>query len=205
MENTKLWRYGKANISALHNRNPDHLVRREYDRRAVNGASFVCFGQKILSADEPRCAEMIAYQKRVIDALGIRNGPTHGEVKWFQGDVTINPAHKTIISECCVSDEPVLVEVGARCHGGEGAWCDVASEVFGYNQAEATILAYLDPIGFAKLPSLVLFHAQHSRCVHDRYCTCRLAVGAKRFRLHEMDCCDGVSGDFETSGPGSLE
>jgi hypothetical protein len=49
----------------------------------------------------------------------------------------------------------VLVEVGARCHGGEGAWCDVASEVFGYNQAEATILAYLDPVEFAKLPSLV--------------------------------------------------
>lgn len=58
---------------------------REYDRRAVNGASFICFGQRILTADEPRCQELINYQKRVITALGIKHGPTHGEVKWFQG------------------------------------------------------------------------------------------------------------------------
>lgn len=49
----------------------------------------------------------------------------------------------------------MLVEVGARCHGGEGAWCDVATEVFGYNQAEATIMSYLKPEDFAALPSLV--------------------------------------------------
>ena len=67
-----------------------------YDRRQVNGASFVCFGQRAVIVDEdPNCAELVAYQKKVVDALGIRNGPTHGEVKWFKG-------------------EPVLVEVGAR-------------------------------------------------------------------------------------------
>jgi hypothetical protein len=61
----------------------------------VNGAGFVCFGQRLLTADEPRCREMIDYQKKVVTALGIRYGPTHGEVKWCRG-------------------EPVLVEVGAR-------------------------------------------------------------------------------------------
>jgi hypothetical protein len=30
-----------------------------YDRRAVNGAHFVCFGQRLLTADEPRCRELI--------------------------------------------------------------------------------------------------------------------------------------------------
>ena len=39
----------------------------------------------------------------------------------------------------------MLVEVGARCHGGEGAWIEVANEVFGYNQAIVTIDAYLKP------------------------------------------------------------
>jgi biotin carboxylase len=67
-----------------------------YDRRPANGAGFVCFGQRLLTMkDDPHCEELVAYQKKVVDALGIRNGPTHGEVKWFKG-------------------EPVLVEVGAR-------------------------------------------------------------------------------------------
>ena len=67
-----------------------------YDRRPVNGAGFVCFGQRLLTMqDDIHCEELVAYQKKVVDALGIRNGPTHGEVKWFKG-------------------EPVLVEVGAR-------------------------------------------------------------------------------------------
>ena len=80
-----------------------------YDRRPVNGAGFVCFGQRPLTVDDSpeEVAALIAYQKKVVDALGIKHGPTHGEVKWFKG-------------------EPVLVEVGARCHGAEGAWQPVA-------------------------------------------------------------------------------
>ena len=78
-----------------------------YDRRPANGANFVCHGQRLMLANEEHCEEIIAYQKKVITALGIVNGPTHGEVKWFQG-------------------EPVLVEVGSRCHGGDGFWTAVA-------------------------------------------------------------------------------
>jgi len=78
-------------------------------------------------------AELIEYQKKVLTALGIRNGPTHGEVKWFQG-------------------EPVLVEVGARCHGAEGFWIDIENEVYGYNQVQCTIDCYLRPDAFAKTP-----------------------------------------------------
>ena len=78
-----------------------------YDRRPANGANFVLHGQRLMTADEEHCQELIEYQKKVITALGIKNGPTHGEVKWFQG-------------------EPVLVEVGARCHGGDGFWTAVA-------------------------------------------------------------------------------
>jgi biotin carboxylase len=79
----------------------------EYDRRLANGAPTVCFGYRLMSADEPRCRELMDYQRRVVTALGIRHGPTHGEVKWFK-------------------DEPVLVEVGARCQGGEGLFVKVA-------------------------------------------------------------------------------
>lgn len=45
----------------------------EYDRRPVNGAGFVCFGQKALTADEPRCQEIIEYQKQVIIYYSVRN------------------------------------------------------------------------------------------------------------------------------------
>eukprot|EP01034_Spumella_vulgaris_P030712 gene30712-37969_t len=104
-----------------------------YDRRKVNGAGFVCFGQRLLTVDEPHCQELIAYQKKVITALGIRNGPTHGEVKWCRG-------------------EPVLIEVGARCHGAEGAWMDVCQNVYGYHQVYATMAAYLDQRAFDAFP-----------------------------------------------------
>jgi hypothetical protein len=107
-----------------------------YDRRPANGAQFVNFGQKLLSAEDPRCRDLIAYQFKVLDALGIRNGPTHGEVKWFK-------------------NEPVLVEVGARCHGGDGLWLDLEDECFGYNQAKCTVDAYLYPSAFDLMPDTV--------------------------------------------------
>ena len=107
----------------------------EYDRRAVNGASFVCFGQRCLTIDDPRVKELVAYQKRVCTALGILNGPSHGEVKWFQ-------------------NEPVLIEVGSRCHGAEGFWMSVADAVYGYNQVNITLDSYIDNNAFDRIPSV---------------------------------------------------
>ena len=57
----------------------------EYDRRAINGAGFVCMGQRLLCDDEERVAALVDYEKKVLDALGIFNGPSHGEVKWHEG------------------------------------------------------------------------------------------------------------------------
>lgn len=109
----------------------------EYDRRAINGAGFVCMGQRLLCTDEPVVERLIAYQKQVIDALGIVNGPTHGEVKWHRG-------------------EPVLVEVGSRCHGAEGLWVPIEDEVYHYNQVDATAAAYLNQTLFEEIPDEVI-------------------------------------------------
>ena len=109
-----------------------------YDRRPVNGAGFVCFGQRLLTvADEAECSALISYQLGVLNALGIKHGPTHGEVKWCKG-------------------EPVLVEVGARCHGGDGLWVKVADECLGYNQVASTVYSYLDEDKFNALPHTVI-------------------------------------------------
>ena len=126
---------GQEYVIDMVSRDGDHKVVAiwAYDRRPVNGAEFVCFGQGLLTADEPHCQELIAYQKKVITALGIRHGPTHGEVKWCK-------------------NEPVLVEVGARCHGAEGIWQEVADAVLGYNQVQYTIDAYLNEKKFLSLP-----------------------------------------------------
>ncbi|KAF1323583.1 Argininosuccinate lyase 2, partial [Globisporangium splendens] len=115
-------------------RNGEHKVIAiwKYDKRRVNNAAFVYFGLSITPAVGV-VNELIEYQFRVLDALGIRNGPAHGEVKFCRGS-------------------PVLIEVGSRCHGGEGAWVPIANKCVGYNQVGAAIDSYLDPDAFDKLP-----------------------------------------------------
>ena len=105
----------------------------EYDRRSANGAGFVAFGQRLLTMDEPRAQELVAYQKKVLTALSINFGPSHGEVKWHQG-------------------EPVLVEVGSRCHGAEGFWMPVSDSVYGYNHVECAIDSAESAAAFSKVP-----------------------------------------------------
>jgi biotin carboxylase len=132
---------GQEYILDLVSRDGEHKVAAvwAYDRRAVNGAGFVCFGQRLLMADEPHVRELIAYQKKVITALGIKHGPTHGEVKWFKG-------------------EPVLVEVGARCQGADGLWVKIVNEALGYDQVQCTIDSILYPDRFAALPEEVCLY-----------------------------------------------
>lgn len=114
-------------------RNGEHKVTAiwKYDKRRVNDAAFVYFGLSLVPA-KGIVNEMIDYQFQVLDALGIRNGPAHGEVKF-----------------CCGS--PVLIEVGSRCHGGEGAWVPIANICVGYNQVTAAVDSILDAEAFAKL------------------------------------------------------
>ncbi|DAZ92695.1 TPA: hypothetical protein N0F65_009592 [Lagenidium giganteum] len=115
-------------------RNGQHKVIAiwKYDKRRVNNAAFVYFGLSIIPATGI-INELIEYQFKVLDALGIRNGPAHGEVKFCRGS-------------------PVLIEVGARCHGGEGAWVPIANRCVGYNQVDVAIDSMLNPEKFDQLP-----------------------------------------------------
>jgi hypothetical protein len=54
----------------------------KYDKRRFCGAPFVYYGMRLLPADaEPHLDEMIDYIFAVLDALSIRNGAMHCEVK----------------------------------------------------------------------------------------------------------------------------
>ena len=115
----------------------------EYDRRAINGAGFVCMGQRLLCDDEEIVQQLVDYQFSVLDALGIKEGPSHGEIKWHQG-------------------APVLVEVGARCHGAEGLWVPLEDAVYGYNQVDLTCSLYLNRSMWDDLP--VVPHVRKNYC-----------------------------------------
>ena len=91
----------------------------QYDKRPCNGANFVYFGMKLMSAESAMAQALVAYSSQVLDALGIRQGPSHMEVMWIG---TPDDGY------------PCLVEVGSRCHGGEGTWLAVAQECIGYTQ-----------------------------------------------------------------------
>jgi biotin carboxylase len=105
----------------------------EYDKRPENGADFVYFGLRLKSADEPRCRELIDYQKKVLDALEIKHGAGHGEVIY-------------------TPDGPCLVEVGARPHGGEGSWVPLVYKCLGTSQVKALVDVFLDPDAFDVTP-----------------------------------------------------
>ena len=102
---------GQEYVVDMVSRDGDHKVLAiwEFDWRATNDSSFVCHGCRLLSVgDNTGRADLnhiIAYQKRVCTALGILNGPSHGEIIWSDRE-----------------QRPILVEVGARCHGSEGLW-----------------------------------------------------------------------------------
>lgn len=59
---------------------------------------------------------LVPYARGVLDALGIRHGPSHGEVM-------------------LTKTGPCLVEMNCRTHGGDGAWVPLARALTGgYSQ-----------------------------------------------------------------------
>lgn len=50
-----------------------------YDKRPANGAAFVYYGCSAVPSDSPEAKVLIPYIRGVLDALGIKNGPSHGK------------------------------------------------------------------------------------------------------------------------------
>jgi biotin carboxylase len=112
----------------------------EYDKKCVNGSPFVYYGRCLRDSKLPEIRESILYGDKVLDALEIRNGASHMEV--IYNDLT----------------GPCLVEVGARCHGGEGEWMPITEECVGYTQVCACVYAcVLAPHSVDQMKSLDVF------------------------------------------------
>jgi len=105
-----------------------------YDKRAVNGAAFVYHGMIPVPSDSEEARVLIPYVRGVLDALQIRNGPTHGEVMM-------------------TADGPCLVEMNCRAHGGDGTWSPLAKALTGsYSQVDVTVDSFLDQERFDQIP-----------------------------------------------------
>merc|ERR1712176_1566919 len=107
-----------------------------YDKRKANGGDFVYYGMIPVAIDSKEAQEMIPYVRGVLDALGIKNGPSHGEVMMTQRG-------------------PCLVEMNCRAHGGDGAWHPLAMELTGgFTQVNCSIDAFMDEQAFGKIPEV---------------------------------------------------
>lgn len=105
-----------------------------YDKRPANGSAFVYFGCVPVASDSPEAKILIPYVRGVLDAIDIKNGPSHGEVMM-------------------TSDGPCLVEMNCRAHGGDGNWRPLCLGLTGgYSQVEAAVDSYLDSRQFTLLP-----------------------------------------------------
>jgi len=107
-----------------------------YDKRPANGAAFVYFGMVPVDSGSLEAKLLTNYTYRVLDALGMKNGPGHCEVILTAGG-------------------PCLVEMNCRAQGGDGTWRPLARALTGgYSQVEASVDAYLDKKAFYSLPKI---------------------------------------------------
>lgn len=82
----------------------------------------------LLSPDHPLAPSLFAFAGRVLDALGIRQGAGHCEIR-------------------VAPDGPVLIEIAARLHGGPLAH-ELARTAMGYSQCDLWVDAITDPAAF---------------------------------------------------------
>ncbi|ANW22178.1 ATP-grasp domain-containing protein [Streptomyces clavuligerus] len=94
------------------------------ERVSANGNRDLCVSHVLLSGGYPGLAELFRYGRRVLDALGVRHGPAHLEIK-------------------TTPDGPRLVEAGIRSSGGGLPL--FAREAIGAGQIEWTVDALLRP------------------------------------------------------------
>ncbi|MEV1026410.1 ATP-grasp domain-containing protein [Streptomyces sp. NPDC050264] len=96
-------------------------------RVSANGVVDLCDALSLIDSDSRETGPLRDYAFRVLDALGIRHGPAHVEIR-------LTPAG------------PSLVEIGARIAGG--GIPAAAGLGIGESQLEWTVDAYLDPERF---------------------------------------------------------
>ncbi|WP_328915052.1 ATP-grasp domain-containing protein [Streptomyces sp. NBC_00223] len=111
----------------------------------VNGVRDLLGGSHLLPRRGPEQDQLVEYVSAVLDALGIRNGPAHTEVKLTED----GPRLIETASRICGADLPVLVDAA-----------------IGASQLAWTVDAYTDPTGFAERAKEDYRVREHAICVN---------------------------------------
>ncbi|WP_186648354.1 ATP-grasp domain-containing protein [Fluviispira vulneris] len=91
----------------------------KYEKILSAEGNFIYSSLKLINAEHKYFNTLLCYAKKVIKALGICFGPAHVEI---------------MIDK---KEEPILIEVGSRPHGGKSQ--AIMRECFGYNQITRTL------------------------------------------------------------------
>lgn len=106
----------------------------KYDKQPANGADFVYFAVEPVPMNDSKVPELVMYAQKVLDAMGILYGPTHGEF---------------ILTE----EGPRLVEMNCRAQGADGSWAPLCRALTGgYSQIEIAVHSYISDEEFDKCP-----------------------------------------------------
>ncbi|SDN31959.1 ATP-grasp domain-containing protein [Allokutzneria albata] len=97
-----------------------------YDKRAAGNRLGVYLSAGVVPPEDPAVTEVFGYARRVLDAVGVRNGPGHIEVM-------------------VTSSGPRLIEVGARLAGGDQQ--HLSRLAVGDSQVERTVRHWVDGEG----------------------------------------------------------
>ena len=100
-----------------------------YEKTRANGADFVYRAIRAIDNSSPIAQRLIEYNDEVLKAVGITQGAGHSEI-------------------IVMDDEPCLVEVGARLHGGNIP--SVVQKCAPWSQIELLIDSYLNRDDFFK-------------------------------------------------------
>lgn len=111
----------------------------------VNGVRDLLGGSHLLPRRGPEQDQLVEYVSAVLDALGIRNGPAHTEVKLTED----GPRLIETASRICGADLPVLVDAA-----------------IGASQLAWTVDACTDPTGFAERAKEDYRVREHAICVN---------------------------------------
>ena len=149
----------------------------KYDKRVANGSPVVYFGMRLVAADTPEYARMVAYVFGCLDALGIRWGAMHAEVK-------------------AEARGPVLVEVNCRLHGGEGIWLPIAEACLGCTQVSAMCDAYVDAPAFGALPRTPAALTAHGAWVTLRSAATGTVAAVRHERLAALRRLPSFMNDY---------
>lgn len=96
----------------------------------INYAAIGSNSKEFMTGDDPLATRLFSYATKILDAIGVKNGPAHFELMEVKG-------------------ETLLVEVGARLHGAPSThWmCRICG---GFSQLDQTIDAYIRPQHFLR-------------------------------------------------------